>query len=83
MVELDKVNLLLFGGFDLDHTLNDLWLFNRETNMWTEIKNLMETLDNIWPWAIKDFSMIKYSNVKKFFILKGNNFIWRRTLCFK
>jgi len=39
MIELDKKNILLFGGFDITNTLNDLWLFNRETNIWTEIKN--------------------------------------------
>jgi len=64
MIELDKIMILLFGGFNLDNTLNDLWLFNRETNMWTEIKNYNTSTTDIWPRPIRDFSMIKFSSVK-------------------
>jgi len=79
MIELDETNILLFGGFDIGKTLNDLWLFNRETNIWTEIKNINKINNNNntynntytnntyneknWPSPIKDFSLIKYSSV--------------------
>ena len=63
MLELDKIVILLFGGFNLDRTLNDLWLFNRETNMWSEIKNYNTNTTSTWPKPIRDFSMIKSSIV--------------------
>lgn len=69
MVELDENNIVLFGGFDLDSTLNDLWLFNRETNMWTEIKNYNQTnIEEVWPKPIRDFTMIKFLEVNLSFL---------------
>jgi len=65
MIDLDKTVVLLFGGFNLDKTLNDLWLFNRETNMWNEIKNSNSNTTGTWPQPIRDFSMIKSSIVRK------------------
>jgi len=73
MIELDEITVLLFGGFNLDNTLNDLWLFNRETNMWSEIKNYNSTdLFQNWPNPMRDFSLIKSSIVsnKSFFLLR-------------
>ena len=59
---------------DIGNTLSDLWILNRETNIWTEIKRVNKSdfsndinfnpYEKNWPSAVKDFSLIKYSKVK-------------------
>lgn len=48
LVATTNNTLLLYGGLNSEMTLDDLWLFNIDTNMWTEIKQNIKT-EYTWP----------------------------------
>lgn len=61
MTLVSETKLLMFGGINSDRTLNDLWQFNIETNMWTEIKSSSLVVNDIlWPNPSAYATMTRY-----------------------
>ena len=73
-VATSNKTLLMFGGVNSEKTLNDLWQFNIETNMWTEIKkSSLVSNDLLWPDMSQFSTLSLYS---KGVILYGGSYYY-------
>ena len=59
-IALDNNKFLLYDGMNSEKIFNDLWLFNLNSNMWTQIlkTNLVENEED-WPYPAKYFTLVK------------------------
>ena len=62
MISVGESKLLLYGGMNSDHVLNDVWLFNTNSNIWTQIikENDESNIEN-WPFPAKAATLSKFS----------------------
>ena len=75
MISLDDSKLLLYGGMNGAHVLSDLWLFNTNSNIWTQIiKTNTSNIEN-WPFPSKGGTLSLFS---KGIIIYGGE-LWKNS----
>ncbi len=63
---------LLYGGINSDQVFSDLWSFNMDSNMWTQISRVNPVLnEDDWPRPVKFPSLVLF---KRGLILYGGSF---------
>lgn len=61
MTLVEDAKFMLFGGVNSGVTLSDLWLFNIDTNMWTEIQQSTLVVNENWPPESQYSTLTLYS----------------------
>lgn len=73
LTAIDSNLFILYGGINSKNTLNDLWMFNIETNMWIEIKKSSLVVNDLWPIKAQYPTLTRYS---KGLILYGGSYTY-------
>ena len=68
--------LILYGGMNSDTIFNDLWLFNLNSLLWSNINKTKHDRndDTDWPRPVKFGTFIKTSSLSSFILYGGN--VW-------